>query len=248
MKLKVNRLSWDSDFWGVEYYNCEKFDIILKKQNQGSDFEIKENTFFQVLTDDSDLKFIHFLEDSGFRFIENKIKLIKNINTDEHFTLSHCNRFREIRINELIKVKDKFSNLFLNVSRFSCFSQNKVDLFYYKWVLNSIENINNEKCIGIYDGQTLQGFVTYSCQMKSVKIGLMAVFSEFQGLGLSRLLLEFITNIAKSLKYKKIIVYTQGKNIKGLKSYQRNGFNMEQIQQWYYFYKKIDKDFTNGEI
>lgn len=230
--ITLDRLDWDSMFWGVDIYN-------VKKHYESNDFKQEFNKEFsgqpyliQALVKDKDIEFINFLEEAGFRFVESKVNLVKkNKKTSGIFPEV---LFKEVKQDELIEYKDEFYNLYGEVSRFSFSQKEKVNEFYYKWVVKSIQGKLDDNCIGYYDEGALEGFITYKIIEQKLIIGLVGVFPKYQGKKISQKLLDYIEKEAVKNNCNEIHVSTQGKNIKAINAYIKSGFFIEDISHWYY--------------
>lgn len=230
--ITLTRLDWDSMFWNVDIYN-------VKKHYESHDFKQEFNKeissepyLIQALVIDKDIEFINFLEEAGFRFIESKVNLAKRI--QETSDIFREDLFKEVKLDELIEHKDEFYNLYGEVSRFSFLQKEKVNEFYYKWVVKSIKGELDDSCIGYYVEGTLGGFITYKILEQKLIIGLVGVFPKYQGKKISQKLLDYIEKEAVKNNCNEIHVSTQGKNIKAINVYIKSGFFIEDISHWYY--------------
>lgn len=227
--IKITKMIWDSNFWGIDIYNASKCDQDYNFNHK----ELNSGSFvIQALTTDKDIKYINFLEKVGFRFFENKISLVKRVPKASDFFETDLYKF--VKIDELIPFKNEFYKLYGEVSRFSFFSKEKVNEFYYSWVVNSIKGELDDNCIGYYTEGALGGFVTYKIIEQKLVIGLVGVFPKYQGRKISQTLLYCIENIAIKNTCNEIYVSTQGKNIKAFNAYIKSGFLIDDIKQWYY--------------
>lgn len=230
--IKLTRLDWDSSYWMVDIYD-------VKKCYESNDFKLEfiqeissQPYLIQALVIDKDIEFINFLEESGFRFMESKVNLVKRI--QETSAIFPEGLFKDVTLDELIGNKDEFYNLYGEVSRFSFLPKEKVNEFYYKWVVKSIKGELDDNCIGYYVEGSLGGFITYKILEQKLIIGLVGVFPEYQGKKISQNLLHYIENVAVKNNCSEIYVSTQGKNIKAVNAYIKSGFFIQDIKHWYY--------------
>lgn len=231
-EILITKLKWDSTFWNIDVYEISNDEETL--ENKLYLKELNKNSLFvvQALTFDHDINGIEKLENEGFRFVESKINLTKKIEekTDTYID----NQIRFVDIVDLQRQKNKFYSLYGKVSRFSFFEKNKVNKFYYTWAAKSIEGKLDDNCLGYYNDDNLQGFITYKIANNKLIIGLLGVFPEYQGNKISDQLLNSVYNIAFMNNCDEILVATQGKNIRALNKYIKNNFIIESIQHWYY--------------
>lgn len=231
--LEITKLDWDSEFWSVNIYNAKKRgDVINLEYNWDREFR-NAPFIIQALSLDSDTQYINALEDKGFRFVESKINLIKTLQGQKNEPKLNC--FQIVREKDLVRHKDDFYELYGDLSRYSCFENEKINKFYYKWVCKSINGKLDDKCIGFYDDNILKGFITFKTIDKSLNIGLVGVFQEYQGQRISQKLLNYVSYEATANHCNVIRISTQGKNIRAINAYIKNGFIVENIQHWYYY-------------
>lgn len=224
----MKKLKWDSDFWGIEVFHLEKSKEIKEELISSSTYMI------QSLPHVSDLKFINYLENNSFNFVESKITLQKALTNSIYIA---NNKFKLLTLQDLIYHRGDFYNLFGKNSRFEFFTPAKVNEFYYTWLVNSIKGEMDDAVIGYYMGNRLAGFVSYRMGQSNLTIGLLAVFPEFQGKSVSQKLLNYVDYIALEKNIKSIQIATQGKNIHALNAYIKNGYHISSINHWYYYIK-----------
>lgn len=228
----MEKLLWDSNFWGIDFYH-------LSNYNNFKIEEIPSTTYLvQALPKVSDVGFINYLEGEGFNFIESKVSLQKKLPSTSN--LDKFN-FKSLTLRELDQYSNNFFDLFGKNSRYNIFSTEKVNEFYYTWVLNSLAGEMDDEAIGYYQGGELAGFVTYRFHGYAITIGLLAVLPKFQGRSISQLLLSYVDNVAIGNNINDIRISTQGKNINALNAYIKNGYRIYSIDQWYYFTKGVIK-------
>lgn len=229
--ISMEKLQWDTNFWGIDIIHTDTSDKI--------DFSKVENNSYliQALSDVSNTDFIKYLELNGFHFIESKVTLQKQrylVNAIED------TNFRDLIIDDLGVYQDIFFELFGMNSRYNMFPNKKVNEFYYTWMVNSIKGAMDDKCIGYFLAGKLAGFVTYRVRDGVLTIGLLGVIPEFQGKGISQKLLNYIDNVALNNNISNIKIATQGKNLRALNAYIKNGYNICSIDHWYYLIKGVN--------
>jgi len=228
-------LEWDSEFWNVDLYKLEpnyQFNLSMVENK----FQKNKRWIVQALVADSENKIINSLEDRGFRFIESKIFLRKKVKE------SYIGRdVNIIRIKNDIEINQKdFDNLFKNNSRFLSVNENKINDFYFLWILKSIKGEMDEYCYGYFINDKIAGIITFSIINDLLIIGILGVVAEFQKKGISQQLLNFVNSEAKKYGCRYIDVSTQGKNYKAVNSYLKNGFLLQEIKNWYYLFSDIN--------
>lgn len=220
----MKKLSWDSNFWGIDVYNAEKTEKIEVNKD--------EKYLVQTLLDRDDLLNNDYLN-SEFKLIETKINLIKEV---KEITTFDKSLFRKIKEDDLTEYKNEFFELFGKNSRFRIFPKQKVNDFYYIWLLNSINDVYDSHVIGFYIKNKLAGFVSYKIVLDSMQIGLIGVFKDYQRQGVSRQLMLYVEEELIERNFSKIRISTNSFNLPALNSYIKSGFVIEDIKYWYYMY------------
>lgn len=231
MGKTLYRLDWDSEFWDVEIFNVDKnYNFSIPNLNK-KNINKSKSWLIQALIPENKVETINLLENKGFRFVESKIYLKKILKEKAKI---NTNEFKDIEHRELKKYKNDFFDLYGQFSRFSLFSKEKINDFYYIWLIKSIDGKMDDKCIGYYIESELAGFITFKYKNTGLSIGLVGVFPEFHRRGISQKLLDYVNNQAINERYYKIYVSTQGKNYNAINAYIKNGYIIENIQNWYY--------------
>lgn len=222
----MKKLIWDSEFWGVEVYNAENLEDI--------DIDTDKKYFVQILLD-RDKILNNSQLNSELQLIETKINLLKEVYETNKIEI---NSFGKIKEDELIEYKEEFYNLFGQNSRFRIFPKQKVNDFYYMWLINSIREEYDSNVIGFYINNKLAGFITYKYVLDCIQIGLVGVFKKFQRQGISSQLIKYVENQTLEKNFSKIRISTNSFNLPALNTYIKNGFIIEDIKYWYYMYNK----------
>lgn len=226
----MKKLEWDSNFWEIDMYNLDEDNIreedILNVVNKND-----RPWLIQALVLEKNHKNINILENIGFRFVESKVVLQKLVNSN---TKINNTSFKKINEDELEPYIQEFYDLYGSVSRYRLFTKKKINEFYLTWVINSINGIMDDECIGYYIENKLAGFITYRYLIDGISIGLFGVFREFRHRGIGQELLNFVNWEVLKGDYKKLYVSTQGKNINAINAYIKSGFIFDEIKHWYY--------------
>lgn len=225
----VQKLTWDSNFWSVDIYHIEKIEDLNINQ-----IDSEARLLIQALPNVSELTFIHKLENRGFKFIESKITLFKRKYTG---IIGDTTNFKALTSFDVKQYEGIFLEMYGRNSRFDVFHRKKVNEFYYTWLVNSTDGKMDDKCIGYFIEDQLAGFVTYKIKNNIIVIGLLGVLPHYRGFGISQLLLKYVDNLAQNNSSDGIRVSTQGKNIKAINAYIKNGFYITNIDHWYYLIK-----------
>ncbi|RSD26959.1 GNAT family N-acetyltransferase [Mesobacillus subterraneus] len=224
----MRKLQWDSDFWGVNVYHLNNIETLDLKQLNNQCYLV------QALVNVRDISFIGELEDKGFGFKESKITLFKK-NKRKIIKIPH--NFKVLSLSDLEPYEHIFFELYGVYTRYNIFPSDKVNKFYYTWLINSIRGQMDDQCIGYFIDDELAGFITYKRNDSHLIIGLLGVLPNFRGRGISQLLLNYVDNVAFKSGLDGIKVSTQGTNIIALNAYIRNGYTINSIDHWYYLTK-----------
>ena len=230
--LEIGKIDWDSKFWGVDIYNIKKETNMI---NSEINLEVPQNIssyLIQELVSVDNIGYINQLEALGFRFVESKINLAKKV--QDVLSIPENIVIKAVKTEDLNNYKNEFFDLYGEVSRFSIFGESKVNQFYYRWVIESINGNLDDGCFGYYFEDELAGFITYRIINKKLIIGLVGVFNKFQGRRISQHLLKYINNYALENLCEEICISTQGKNTRAINAYIKSGFYIEKIKNWYY--------------
>lgn len=237
----MKKLEWDSKFWGIDIFSIPENNKVWNQDVLSSIKDSGKLWLIQGLISENEVGVINSLENEGFRFVESIITCKNKITIKASISE---NQFKEIEKYELEEYKNEFFNLFGKYSRFFLFGEKKINDFYYTWLINSIDGKMDDKCIGYYLNSQLAGFVTYKYDNNRMKLGLLGVFQKFQQKGISQKLLGYVNNVVLNEELSEMILSTQGKNIKAINAYIKNGFIFENIKQWYYLTNCKDLQFT----
>ncbi len=111
--------------------------------------------------------------------------------------------------------------------------------FYAKWVEKAVFGTFDDLCFSLCNEDEPIGFISLKHLDKNEsKIGLIAIKKEFQGQRLGNALIQFSENLLKKNGFKRLSVITEGRNINAQQFYIKYGFNIKDIECWYYRVKK----------
>lgn len=110
----------------------------------------------------------------------------------------------------------------------------KTEKFYAEWVKKAILGKFDDICFTILLNNDYAGFITLKYTQTEPKIGLIAVKREYQGKKLGKKLIQFAENYLIEKNFDHLSVITEGRNIKAQQFYIKYGFNIRNIECWYY--------------
>ena len=225
----VNKLLWDSDFFGLKVYKIETND-----KNKIRKFLVTKNepTLIYVFTDT--LISQHLLKERNGLLVDTKVILKKNI----------TKRTSKAGTN-IIEYKQKLPSqdlyrLALQSGNFSRFKldkrlpKGKFEELYFLWIEKSCYETSTKVFIA-KDKDRIIGFITISINGKYGKIGLIAVDSTIQGKGLGSSLINIVEEYLLSNDIGTIEVPTQFENNNAVRFYKKNGFKISKKKFIYHF-------------
>lgn len=230
----MKKLHWDTNHWGVDI-----FDIDLSS-TEFEFYKSKNPYIIQTLIDLNDKETICRAEKYKFSFVETKITLLKEIKSNPIQLEPEISKYRVLKLEEISNLKEEFYNLFGGNTRFNIFPKNKINSFYYLWVINSIKGTLDDQCIGYFHEGELAGFITYKTSESDIRVGLLGVFTNFQGIGIAKKLLNYVEYLGVSKGVINISIATQGTNLNAINAYIKSGFKIKHIENWYYYMKGVN--------
>ena len=106
----LKRLAWDSEFWGVNFYD-------LVGSSELNFDEIQKPYLIQKKVEKTNIADCKKLEVNGYQCVEQKITLLKQVE-NEHNT---CVDIRPIKLSEVENLKDEIGLIFVENSRYRMF-------------------------------------------------------------------------------------------------------------------------------
>lgn len=227
--MKINRLDWDSNFFGFEvgetennsdFSESKNYHLIVLKQKRNEQIEIDG---FIKSFQETKVVFNKKLENNSLKFFDNSIIDFDDEVIDKEFLYS------------LAFESGKFSRFRLD----SNFPKHKFELLYTKWIDNSINKQFADKIFYIKEIDDIVGFVTLKNNNKFSTIGLIAVAESHQGRGLGKKLLLKVEEYCISQNIFEVKIPTQKENKAACHFYNKMGYNInEELIIKHYWNKK----------
>lgn len=107
---------------------------------------------------------------------------------------------------------------------------------YREWIKNSVNKTKADKVLIARQGREIIGLVTLGEKNGRGDIGLIAVKSMMQGRGIGSRLIESALQFFKINNLDSVQVVTQGNNKAALAFYQKSGFRIENMKNFYHFW------------
>jgi len=229
--IQLNRISWDSDFFGINIAEC-----CFENSNETLDASKSDFDLIVVKTEGND-----FLDIEGYllNFSETKITYSKPVNysiskeNDASVFDFDFDPINESDLFELAFESGKYSRFYLD----SNFSTDAFRNLYKAWVTNSLNKKLATKIYYTRHDNVVTGFVTLKQNKLSAQIGLIGVRPEYQGQKIGSKLLNAVEFYCKENEINNLIVETQKKNQLACKFYEKNSFEVNATLKIAHFWK-----------
>lgn len=231
-------LKWDTEFWGypVSLITTRILsDSIIYRTN----LFIKKNKIklTQYLCNCHDNYSVDCAEKYNYKFKDIRLTFKKVLNLNLLGKKASDSKFRKATIKDF-KILKKLSVSIYKNSRYyfdSNFNLKKVQDFYDQWLYKAINNSYDNECL-IYCVKKKP--VSY-CTLRYIDnetaiIGLFGVGKKYSGKGYGKKLMNEVAIFLKAKRFKKIVVVTQGRNLKAQRFYQKEGFLIDNTELWYH--------------
>jgi dTDP-4-amino-4,6-dideoxy-D-galactose acyltransferase len=230
----IQRLEWDSDFWGIE---TGRFDL-------KNDFFIPDNL--------NDFAFVYIFSDRLLNQEELNQFNGKNHLADEkrvyHKNLNNISVLPNPNIISFYPARpipERLYDLAIqsgHYSRFSLDPQLAKDSFkqlYRTWLERSVDRVIAEEVFVYETENMIRGFITLGIKNNKPDIGLVAVDADRRSMGIGASLLEIAEFWAYNhAKKNEIQVITQGANQGACNFYERNGYSLNAVTYIYHWWNK----------
>lgn len=216
--MKINRLSWDSDFFGKEIgeitlsandeqvFETENFDLIVVKQQEP--FPVSIPNYKQIF---EETKVIFEKE-----LTENTVDLPEIKDTDA--SPKDWEFFKELAYES-----GKHSRFLLDEN----FGRENFEKLYDEWVINSLNKKFAVKTFYIEENNVAVGFATIQKAGNIGKIGLIATSPKYQGKGFGKKLLQYAENYCLNNGMKIMEIPTQKENLQACAFYIKLGYHIK---------------------
>lgn len=226
----IKHLEWDSIFFKKKIGKINSSTKIVVPFSQLETFEL----IYLYQKDNEEVQLQGFMQ----LYQQTCVEYYKILQPNNRFNLAN------IFSNKRLNLKP---DLFYGLSYISgAFSRFKLDVnfnfydfknLYRTWIDNSISGLIADDVLCYVKRNKLMGFLTYKIESNSASIGLIAVGSEHQGLGIGRQLIQFLENICLEQSINEIKVVTQKDNINACEFYKRCDFEILEFFTIKHFWK-----------
>ena len=221
--IYMQYLDWDSNFFSKKSYNL---DISKSNFNPNKNFiESFENDFSDCFTSikldtNYDYKYVKFLQECDFKYIDTEVALKLNDNNMVHIG---DDRFKIQKIGENFDLPYEELGSSFSLTRFHTdpnIDNSKADLLWIEYLKNFIPSKNKYIYVAKMEGECV-GVILINMFNKVANISYIAVIEEYRSFGVGKKLIQKIISDFSDFEIK---TGTQVKNIKALNFYIQNGF------------------------
>ena len=230
---KIERLNWDSSFFGyevgkVELKNSSFFDLVDFKQKT-KDYELIYVFSNQVL-----FSIKQFEVDVKVQFFQ----LCSEINYECNEKLQSFNP-KYHNFDELKKLALE-SGIFSRFNIDTNFRNQEYEKLYIRWIENAVnEDFTFDIIIALNNDNSIIGFATINKKNNfTAEIGLVAVSKWSRGLGIGKQLIKEAILRSYNAGFSEIQVVTQMNNLAAMNLYQSSNFNIKEITNIYHIWNR----------
>jgi len=229
-------LEWDSKFFGrrIARANANRLTQELLRQVQSwCDAERIDCLYF--LADSADAETVRLAEEADFHLVDVRVTLEHDLAgiTPDHgsggvrpFQPADLQALRAIA-----RASHRDSRFYYDEN----FPDSLCDSLYETWLENSARGFAEAVLVGEHQARPA-GYITCHFAGAAGQIGLFAVAQEAQGRGLGQQLVNAALGWFERQGASEVTVVTQGRNVRGQRSYQKCGFSTRSVELWYHYW------------
>lgn len=226
----IKKLSWDTDFFGIEVGQISINDD--EKVSNVDEFDL----LYAISAVDFDLK----IEGFEKSFSETKITFSKELKPEETST-DHISSISETSYNleslyELAFESGKHSRFLLDKR----FTLSKFQSLYKMWIDNSISGGFATDILLYKINSEILGLLTYKTKDHNASVGLFAISQNAQGQGIGSVLLKNLEQILYRNGVKVLEIPTQESNNQACSFYKKAGYDIVDKISINHFWKNND--------
>jgi dTDP-4-amino-4,6-dideoxy-D-galactose acyltransferase len=237
-KNVVEKLSWDSDFFGIgvarlkpKRIDASILDYVLAwcKKNEISCLYCEADIGHRETLD--------LVQHKEFKLVDVRIDLEVDLKRTNGFIISRnsdtlVRPFDEGDIPALETIAKQISQ----TSRYRLdpgFPEGTSERLYVTWIQKSCAGFADFVFIGEQEGKPV-GFVTGKCEHEWGRLVLVGVNSQFAGRGIAPLIIKRALEWFEDKKIHRVRVLTQGRNVASQRLYQNCGFRTSEVTLFYH--------------
>ncbi len=230
--MKIERLVWDSDFFGLRIGRAFVF-----SEEEGMSLASQR----KYLEEDYDLLYV--CTSHGLRFTDDKAKLV-----DEKMAYS-LSEVVSAEANPCVElwdtkngVTDELLHLALISGKYSRFKldgslpSGSYERLYSRWIERSVNHVIATEVFCYMVNNMPRGLVTLDRKNGVGTIGLVAIHEDFQYQGIGAAMMRHVIRFAQKHDCGKLSVKTQLENVSACKLYEKVGFQVESVTDvWHWW-------------
>ena len=228
--FKIERLNWDSSFFGYEVGKVEV--------NDGSSFDLDD-----FIKKTKDFKLIYVFSKQVVNLphlihVDRKVVLFQDFTKNEgknnallkSFNAANYN-FEELK--ELALESGIYSRFYIDEN----FKNQEYEKLYTRWIENAINDDSTFDIVIAVSNNSIIGFATLNMKDSLLAdIGLVAVSKNSRGLGVGKQLIQEAILRSEKAGFKGIQVVTQMNNVAAMNLYQSANFKIKEITNIYHLW------------
>ena len=230
--MKVERLSWDSDFFGLRIGRA----VVSSEEECAALAGQRKN-----LEKDYDLLYV--FTSHGKRFPDDKAKLVdekvvyslsKVVSSEANpsVVLWDANKGVTDDLLHLALVSGKYSRFKLDES----LPIGSYERLYSRWIEQSVSHAMATEVFCYMIDNTPRGLVTLDRKEEKGVIGLVAIHEDCQNRGIGSAMMRHVVHYARQNQCDNLSVATQLNNLPACKLYEKSGFGMESVTDvWHWW-------------
>lgn len=219
-------LDWDTNFFGLPSFILDENKSNLVPEPKLIELfaeKLKISFITAKLNSDIDREELHFLQETGFKYIGSEVTLKFVSNSGSGTTVSKDIKYERLTSNRGLPY-NTIGSLFIN-TRFHSdvhIDKKKADLLWVEYIENYLVDQDNHIFVAQAGGQIASVILVGKDKETScMRLNFVATRKEFQNQGIGSGLIRFVVG---NFKDSVILVGTQVKNSAALNFYIRNGF------------------------
>ena len=230
--MLIERLNWDSDFFGYEVGKME----CHNKINKIDFLRAASDSNFEVVYLFSDYE----LPELGLDLVDRKVTFHRNLAKIETF-YDHLNAIYSYSYSD--DSFEQLCGLALDsgvYSRFNVdnnFKNHEYEKLYYEWIKQSVLGGKAFDSIVYFEQEKLLAFATLERKSTHLAdIGLVAVHKNARGKGIGNSIIMKCLKKARNAGFSEIQVVTQQENIPAMRLYEKCGFKIQKVKFIYHYW------------
>ena len=233
--MKLEYLSWDSEFFGIKIgrivFNNSDNDLKelldkAKKQNY---------QLLYVFADKNTMLSSEILNRWNGKLIDRKVVYKKKVSTNikkDKLVFAYLDTSVNDDLLRLAYLSGQYSRFRLDEN----FPKGSFELMYKEWLIKSVSGELADKVFIAKEVDRIIGFVTLKVNKNNGNIGLIAIDKNIQGRGLGSQLINVCENYLNKCSVETLTVPTQLDNLQACKFYEKYGFEKDSIIYIYHFW------------